>query len=829
LTGKAYREFSVWWENYQGGLTELEEEFAQAMTAHAKLRRRRRRIAVATAFVGLLAVLAVVGSFWQRSVRETRRAEAAHLVSLRQLELESYPSATVAHAITSLELADGPGARRLALEALWKGPTALVATEDFAWEGRFSPDGRWLVQARYLYADKGEGHLSIIRADGSSEFLENAHPEAPNVHLSMITHAGHFVSFGLGADSTREYIIWSVSGRRVLAQTRYEESSSVLGFRLDSGRRRLVLVVLKNGQASIDVLGFDGTQQRLGTLDFQYPTVDDWYRNAALDPRIGRSLAAVVENEVLVFEIGDGRLSEPRRLGRIDGAVADIALDPLGRFVTTADAEGEIRLWSLTETSPPAVLQGPPAIRFLRITIDGSLLEAAVQKEGNWISWVWALSENPPRLLRRFYLGKTLVGGWEWDAAGRKVARCGADPKIRIWSMDAPVDAEPLVLNRGNNVQMNSVSFNPGGSWLATADLAGLAVWPLAKRYSTVIGRHDSRVLGLDFAPSGEWLASSVTNNPVRLWPLEGNPPPPGRELGPGRGRLAASLDGTRVLVGSQGPGAQVLFPNGDPPLTLAGFRGLVWGVALSPDGRLAAAAGGVEDPADRVIRVWDVASGKVVTVLEVGERPYAYNLNFTLDGHLLSASESGLLRWDVATGERELLYQGMVISFAASADGRRVLMVEGKDASDVWGQAVLLELESSTVTRLDRFGEDVTSVAIDPAGTIAITGDRDGEVRVGSVIGEEPHLLLGHESTVWALAIDPRGRWIASGSEGGTIRLWPMPDLSKPPLHTLPHDELIAKLKTLTNLRVVRDEDSPTGWKLTVGPFPGWETVPSW
>ncbi len=55
------------------------------------------------------------------------------------------------------------------------------------------------------------------------------------------------------------------------------------------------------------------------------------------------------------------------------------------------------------------------------------------------------------------------------------------------------------------------------------------------------------------------------------------------------------------------------------------------------------------------------------------------------------------------------------------------------------------------------------------------------------------------------------------------------MPDLSKTPLQTLPHDELIAKLKTLTNLRVVRDEESITGWKLEVGPFPGWETVPTW
>ena len=80
-----------------------------------------------------------------------------------------------------------------------------------------------------------------------------------------------------------------------------------------------------------------------------------------------------------------------------------------------------------------------------------------------------------------------------------------------------------------------------------------------------------------------------------------------------------------------------------------------------------------------------------------------------------------------------------------------------------------------------------------------------------------EPHLLLGHEGSVlWScLAIDPKGRWIASGGMDETLRLWPMPDLSKPPLHTLPHDELIAKLKTLTNLRVVRDEESSTGWKL--------------
>jgi hypothetical protein len=40
---------------------------------------------------------------------------------------------------------------------------------------------------------------------------------------------------------------------------------------------------------------------------------------------------------------------------------------------------------------------------------------------------------------------------------------------------------------------------------------------------------------------------------------------------------------------------------------------------------------------------------------------------------------------------------------------------------------------------------------------------------------------------------------------------------------------ELLAKLKSLTNLRVVRDPTSATGWKIELGPFPGSKHVPTW
>jgi WD40 repeat protein len=133
-----------------------------------------------------------------------------------------------------------------------------------------------------------------------------------------------------------------------------------------------------------------------------------------------------------------------------------------------------------------------------------------------------------------------------------------------------------------------------------------------------------------------------------------------------------------------------------------------------------------------------------------------------------------------------------------------------------------------AALRRVTSHGDGVSAVAMDPAGERIATGDSSGAVRVGWATGEEPHLLLGHSDLVLAVAFSPDGRWIASAS-GDEIFLWPMPGLSKPPLHSLPYDELIAKLGSLTNLRAVRDAASDTGWTIELGPFPGWRDVPTW
>ncbi len=162
-TGTSFREYELWRERYQGKLTALEEQFAKAMTDRARRMRRLRRAAVAALVVALSAVAIVVSVLRHQAVQQARRAEAGKLVALGRNQLDTYPTAALAYARKSLEVADTAEGRRLALEALWRSPTARILPIEHggSWGAAFSRDGHRL--AAYTFSE----FVLLFGEDGS--------------------------------------------------------------------------------------------------------------------------------------------------------------------------------------------------------------------------------------------------------------------------------------------------------------------------------------------------------------------------------------------------------------------------------------------------------------------------------------------------------------------------------------------------------------------------------------------------------------------------------------------------------------------------------------
>jgi WD40 repeat protein len=313
--------------------------------------------------------------------------------------------------------------------------------------------------------------------------------------------------------------------------------------------------------------------------------------------------------------------------------------------------------------------------------------------------------------------------------------------------------------------------------------------------------------------------------------------------------RVEAHPAGMHVLVGLGGGGA-LLYPiaKGPPrPLTTE-WEGAVgngtMAVTFDAEGRRAIASPwdmspSIRDPKLRVLRVWDLESGQARTysLAHLTDDSWwgYYSIRSAADGSLYAAGRGGVSRLRLpidlrGTVSSEIVYRAWHAMLELSRDGQHLLVSARQNpASDAWEELLVFDVATGRSRRITTHGQHLSgSAAFDATGRFIVTGDADGVVRVGPVTGEEPHLLLGGTTPVEAVAVSPDGRWVGAADALGA-RLWPMPDTTKPPLHTLPHDELMAKLDALTNLRVVPDPSSATGWKLDVAPFSGWNDLPTW
>lgn len=268
----------------------------------------------------------------------------------------------------------------------------------------------------------------------------------------------------------------------------------------------------------------------------------------------------------------------------------------------------------------------------------------------------------------------------------------------------------------------------------------------------------------------------------------------------------------------------------GSATQTLEGFSSLALATAISSDGRLAAAGGGATAPDEGVIRVWDLETGEV-RVLDPPKREFIASVDFTPEGDLVVASASGVWLWNLDDGTNRRLREWKTVSYgiaALSGDGKKLVSFGVDLSTNSSTPAVLLDLETGEERELDAFGTKLSHAALDENGENVVTGGQFGEVQFGPTKGDQPpHLLLGHEGLVFEVAFAFDDQQILSAGVDGTIRVWPVPEGR--PFDTLSYEELLDRLRSVTNYRVVEDASTSTGYRLEAEPFKGWAEVPEW
>jgi WD40 repeat protein len=306
---------------------------------------------------------------------------------------------------------------------------------------------------------------------------------------------------------------------------------------------------------------------------------------------------------------------------------------------------------------------------------------------------------------------------------------------------------------------VNAVAFTPDNKKIVVGGYHELTVWDVSRgQLEKRIATRAERAKALVFLRDGKLAVAGSRpgqEGDVRIYDI----------LAPGTAKSGVTfLDGVhgkKVFV-------KELLEVDDEVLALA----------LSADGTKLASGG-----CDRLVRVWDLASGKLEHAIE-NHADWVFSVAFAPDGKsLITGSRDKTAKiWDLLAKESVVTFpdhQNPVYAIGVSSDGKTGFSA-GEDGNVRAWQATDADKKLGKQIRSIGGGKAIFKLAYHPDAKtplIAVGGADDNVRLFNAATGASLKTLSGLTDWVFAVAISPDGNLVAGGSNNGEVRIWKTSD----------------------------------------------------
>ncbi|MEQ8555566.1 MAG: caspase family protein [Cyclobacteriaceae bacterium] len=582
----------------------------------------------------------------------------------------------------------------------------------------------------------------------------------------------------------RTIILWDVATGRELRRLACESFLQALEFSPDG---KLLGSVSDEGSVVI-------YEVATGQVERTIPRDGVYYRSLRFLPDGKRFITSVGNGTAMLWSLDkEEPLSqfEGDRFNCIKNCQHAMDVSPNGKWMIISNTEGDVTLWNISKQTPMRTYRHYPDNS--HSTSDNMVMKFLpdsksfiVGSEGEGIlQWSVTDNENPTVILEPQIIGT----GLSFMLNDLDVNQTG--DKLAVLYFDAVKGKFQRDHNR--NFHVYDLTTN---EWVASHEMESFESMAFSPVSDDIYVTNDATPELLN-PMSGETLQSFsgfLTNFRAPYWIMRA-------------AKKHIYLPPETVL---ERVGNQVIAWNlrtGKPTQTYTGHTDLVLGIAASADQTMIATGG-----ADQQIRVVDKQTGALLWSREM-QSP-VFTVVFSPNGeHLVTAHITGrIVLWDARTGHyirdlyriRDWYYTPMDIAFTStglitwggflmdtttreqivefdsheervhavstSKDGK-ALLTSGWD-----GRVVLRELYyGGKVTELykDENEEYVYCATFSPDEKSIAIGGSDNKIRLISMEGKVETVLEGHSSAVTSITFTEDGKYLVSGSEDGSVKVW--------------------------------------------------------